>query len=141
MSFELDALLNIPGVTVEMCSYQDQEVYLTLGLLTDSCVCPHCQNHTQQIHQNRPILIRDLPVFGKRVYLRVPRRQFYCASCQRYFTERLDFAGWERRYTQRYEAYIYHKVQSSSLEQIAREETLSFDQVQGIFNHQNAQKK
>jgi hypothetical protein len=29
MSFELDALLNIPGVTVEMCSYQDQEVYLT----------------------------------------------------------------------------------------------------------------
>jgi len=69
------------------------------------------------------------------------RRQFYCASCQRYFTERLDFAGWERRYTHRYEAYIYQKIQSSSLEQIAREEGLSFDQVQGIFNHQNAQKK
>ncbi len=28
MSFDLDSLLNIPKVTVETCSYQNNEVYL-----------------------------------------------------------------------------------------------------------------
>jgi len=66
MSFDLDILLNIPGATVEICSYQNDEVYLTLRLLTDDCACPHCERYTEDIHQNRPILIRDLPVFGKK---------------------------------------------------------------------------
>ncbi len=87
------------------------------------------------------MLIRDLPVFGRVVYLKVPRRQFYCSNCQRYFTERLEFADWERRYTQRYEEYIYQRIKSSNIEQVSREEGLSFEKVQGIFNHQNAQKK
>jgi len=141
MSLDLDILLNIPGASVEICSYQNDEVYLTLRLLTDDCACPHCQRYTEDIHQNRPILIRDLPVFGKKVYLKIPRRQFYCANCQRYFTERLDFVAWERRYTRRYEEYIYQRIQSASMEQIGREEDLSFSQIQGIFNHQNDQKK
>ncbi|MEG4577075.1 transposase family protein [Microcoleus sp. N3A4] len=32
------------------------------------------------MHQNRPILVRDLSVFGRPVYLKIPRRQFYCAN-------------------------------------------------------------
>jgi transposase len=93
------------------------------------------------LHQNRPVLIRDLPVFGQSVYLQLPRRQFYCTSCQRYFTERLSFVDWERRYTQRYEDAIYHRVQATSIEQASREEDLSWDQVQGIFQHKFNQEK
>ncbi|PSB60738.1 hypothetical protein C7B79_24670 [Chroococcidiopsis cubana CCALA 043] len=32
------------------------------------------------MHQNRPMLVRDLPSFGRVVYLKVPRRQFYCTQ-------------------------------------------------------------
>ncbi len=141
MAFHLDNLLNIPGVTVETCAYQNNEVYLTLRLLTEESSCPHCGTQTADIHQNRPILMRDLPVFGQPVYLRTPRRQFYCSDCQRYFTEDLHFADWERRYTRRYEEYIYKRVQSSNITQVGREENLSFTQIQGIFNHQRDQKK
>jgi transposase len=35
----------------------------------------------------------------------------------------------------------YQRIQSSSIEQVGREEDLSFTQIQGIFNHQNDQKK
>ena len=70
------------------------------------------------LNPEEPILIRDLSIFGKNVYLETPRRQFYCQHCQRYFTERLTFADWERRYTQRYEEYIYERVQSTSIEQV-----------------------
>ena len=42
---------------------------------------------------------------------------------------------------ERYEEYIYQRVQSTNIEQVSREEKLSWDQVQGIFNHKFAQKK
>ena len=97
--------------------------------------------HSRKLKQNRPTQIRDLSVFGKIVYLNVPRRQFYCQNCQKHFTEKLPFADWERRYTQRYEEYVYERVQSASIEQVSRDEDLSWDQVQGISNHQFSLKK
>ena len=79
----------------------------------------------------------DIPVKVAQIYidLSLARRQFYCSNCQRYFTERLEFVDWERRYTQRYEENIYLKIQSSSIEQVSREEGLSFDKVQGLQNN------
>ncbi len=35
----------------------------------------------------------------------------------------------------RYENAIYQRIQTTSIEQVSREEELSWDQVQGIFNH------
>ncbi|WP_445243720.1 MULTISPECIES: transposase family protein [unclassified Microcoleus] len=49
------------------------------------------------------MLVRDLPVFGRPVYLKIPRRQFYCSNCQRYPTEKINFLDIKRRHTQRYE--------------------------------------
>jgi transposase len=104
-------------------------------------VCPHCDNYTEELHQNRPILARDLSVFGRYVYLQVPRQQFYCANCQRYVTEKLEFLSKKRRHTQRYEQNIYTRVQQSSMEQIGREEGLSYDEIKGIFTQVNSCQK
>ena len=114
---------------------------MKLRFLLEKGDCPYCQQSSEDLHQNRPVLVRDLPVFGQPVQLQVPRRRFYCHPCQRYFTEHLTFVDWERRYTQRYEDYIYQRVQAASMEQVSREEDLSWDQVQGIFKHKFAQQK
>ncbi|MEG4495431.1 transposase family protein [Microcoleus sp. D3_18_C4] len=107
----------------------------------DYATCPHCQKSTDELHQIRPILIRDLPISGQLIELEIPRRQYYCINCQKYFTEQLCFVDEGRRYTQRYEEYIYHRVQVTTVEQVKREEELSWDQIQGIFNHQREQVK
>ena len=70
------------------------------------------------------------------VYLKIPRRQFYCKACQRYRTERLEFIDWERRHTQRYEKHVYQQVKSSCIAQVSREEKLSESEIKGIFDHQ-----
>jgi len=75
------------------------------------------------------------------VYLQVPRRQFYCPSCQRYSTEKLEFLDIKRRHTRRYEQNIYARVQQSSMEQIGREEGLSYDEIKGMFAHVHCEKK
>ena len=110
-------------------------------LLNEEVSCAHCQKLSSELHQNRPILIRALSIFGQATYLKVPRRQFHCGDCQRYFTEPLTFMDEGRQYTRRYEEYIYQQVQLSSIEQVSRVERLSFDRIEGIFKHQFAQKK
>jgi transposase len=141
MSFHLDYLLDLPGVKVETCTQIEGEIYFKLSALAPEIVCPHCNNYTEELHQNRPILVRDLSAFGRFVYLQVPRRQFYCRSCQRYITEKLEFIDKKRRHTQRYEKNIYARVQQSSMSQIGREEGLSYDEIKGIFTQVNSSQK
>ncbi|NEO82596.1 transposase family protein [Moorena sp. SIO4G3] len=47
----------------------------------------------------------------------------------------MNFIDWKRRHTCRYEEDIYQRVQQSSMEQIGREEGVSYDEVKGIFDH------
>jgi len=141
MSFHLDYLLDLPGVKVETCTQIEGQIYFQLSVVALGIVCPHCNKYTEELHQNRPILARDLSVFGRSVYLQVSRRQFYCPSCQRYSTEKLEFLDQKKRHTQRYEQNIYARVQQSSMEQIGREEGLSYDEIKGMFVHVHSGKK
>jgi transposase len=141
MSFHLDYLLNLPGVRVEVCKEVEGIMSLQLEMLSAGISCPHCQKYTEEIHQNRPVIIRDLPTFGRKVYLQVPRRQFHCNECKRYSTEKLEFCDDKRRHTQRYEVNIYERIQQSSMEQIGREEELSYDKIKSIFDHVYQQRK
>ena len=134
MDFHLDGLLNLPDITIERCIKNDTKTILKVDFLTDYATCPHCQQSRDELHQIRPILIRDLSISGQLIELEIPRRQYYCNNCQKYFTEKLCFVDEGRRYTQRYEEYIYHRVQVTTVEQVKREEELSWAQVQGIFN-------
>ena len=141
MNSLLNSLLNLPEITVEGSVHVEGYVCLQVKILAGEINCPHCQNSTRELHQSSSILIRDLPTFGNPVYLKVPRRKFYCRKCQRYSTENLDFIDWRREHTQRYESNIYERVQTSSIEQISREEDLSSEEIQGIFNHVSNQFK
>lgn len=137
----LDRLLGLPGVLIQEFVELEHHVVLKLNLTSNEMICPHCEQVIAKIHQNRPILVRDLSLFGRSVYLQVPRRQFYCSHCQHYSTEVLSFVDWERSYTQRYETYIYQQVKQTTIEQVSQNEELSRDQVEGIFNRQFEQQQ
>lgn len=115
---------------------EGQEVFLILACTEEKVECKNCTNVTNELHQTRHVMVRDLPISGQIVYLKVPRRKFYCKHCQQYFTESLEFMTARRKYTERYEKYIYQRVNVSSIEQVKREESLSWDQVNGIYKHQ-----
>jgi transposase len=141
MDFHLDRLLNFPYATVESCQDMESYVCLKLRLLNDGIICPHCQHCTEHVHQNRPVLVRDLPIFGRGVYLQVPRRQFECDCCGKRTTEPLEFLSAFRRHTKRYEHHIYQRVVATNIEQVCREEELKSDEVKGIFDHISKQHK
>ncbi len=134
MDFYLDTLLCLPKVTVECCQKLEEYVCLHLNLLNGGINCPHCQCYTEEIHQDRPILVRDLSICGQAVYLKIPRRQFECTNCGRYTTELLDFVENKRRHTKRYEKYIYQRVATGSIQEVCREEGLKYDEVKAMFD-------
>jgi len=89
MDFHLDALLNLPYVTVISCQQQEELIFLKLDFVNEGITCPHCQTYTDNLHQTRYILVRDLSIFGSEVHLLVPRRQYICPHCGKYPTEAL----------------------------------------------------
>jgi transposase len=134
MDFHLNSLLNLPNITVFTCYKEAGFIFLHLQLTNEGINCPNCQNHTDTVHQTSHILIRDLSIIGAGVYLKVPRRKFYCNNCQKHPTEQLTWVEHRQRFTQRYQKYIYERVKELSCEQVSRSEDLSIDQVQRIFS-------
>lgn len=135
MDIYLDTLIHLPYITVDGCREVDGTVFLKLQCLNDTIECPECGARLDRINQTEEVLIRDLPVFGKPVYLQVPRRQFHCLVCQKFRTERLEFVTWRHHQTRRYEQAIYEQVKQSSLEEVSRREGLGVATVRAIFNH------
>ena len=141
MDFYLDNLLSFPDVTVSSCQQQEGLILLTLDFLPEGIYCHHCQTYTDNLHQTRPILVRDLSILGQGVYLKVPRRQFICPNCGQYPTERLEWIKLGKKWTKRYEEYLYERVKELTVEQVAKNENLSPKQVQKIFSRQAELKK
>ena len=134
MDFHLNYLLNLPKATVFTCYRETGFTFLQLNLLNEGIDCPNCQKYTDIIHQTSYTLMRDLSIFGSGVYLKVPRRKFYCTNCQKYPTEQLAWVKKRQRFTERYQEYIYERVKESSCDQVSRNEELSAEQIQRIFS-------
>ncbi|NJK73402.1 MAG: ISL3 family transposase [Oscillatoriales cyanobacterium RU_3_3] len=137
MESPMTGLINLPSISVVSSFSVEDAICFELKILASSMACPHCGQSTKELHQIRPILVRDLPVFGQPAYLKIPRRNFYCRHCQKYVTERLEFLDWRRPYTKRYEANIYQRVLQQNVAQVSREEGLTWAQVEGIFKSVN----
>lgn len=55
----------------------------------NTAVCNRCGEKSEKLHQNHYYLVKDLPISGQPVYLRVNRRQFKCKNCKKPFSEEL----------------------------------------------------
>jgi transposase len=128
MNSNLDHLLNLPQATVISSEKVSDFCLLQLQFTNKGISCPHCREYSDILHQTQHILVRDLSISGVEVYLRVPRRRFYCTQCQRYATERLTWLTSKQLFTDRYKNYIYLQVKESTVEQIGSK------RVQKIFD-------
>ena len=110
MDFHLDTLLNLPNVVADSYSSTLDAIVVKLQLVNAGINCPNCSEYISQIHQTRSVLVRDLSIFGRVVYLKVPRRQFYCSTRRKSPTEPLLLTNRKQRQTNRYQEYIYERV-------------------------------
>lgn len=98
-------------------------------------VCPTCQQLSLAVPDyGEPQLIRDLPIWNRRCWLRYGPRRFECATCENTLVERVVWREPGFDYTTRYEQFVSEQVRRQAVAQVARAERLSEDIVQGIFD-------
>ena len=130
----LTELLNLDSVKVN--SYRQHEgigIILQVELLNQESNCPRCGKKSHRLHQNHRYLVKDLPLSGQGVYLEVNRRQFKCTSCERPFSEELNFLGTRRTYTNRLAHSIIQEVLSSNIQSVAQKSHVTTEEIETML--------
>lgn len=69
---------------------------------SDFEVCPKCATPSRSRYDHRHVVVKDAPVRGSSIKLRIKKRRFYCKPCRKPFTEPVQGVSKGQRTTQRY---------------------------------------
>lgn len=77
-------------------------------------VCPKCATASSSIYDRRKVTVKDAPIRGKLVIIRLTKRRFYCRPCRKPFTEPVGGIAKRSRTTQRYRKHLLWACQNFS---------------------------
>lgn len=108
---QLDSVTELLGIANFKVAYMvrqsENRIDLVLRRIEEKpCVCSGCGKvHHTPVHSIDTVIIEDLPISGKRVFLHVPKRRSLCHEDEKIRTEELE---WLRgRVTRRFAEQIY----------------------------------
>lgn len=126
--------LGLQGVLIENIEEIDDTIHIYCKLERKIHKCPVCGNHTDKIHDYREQIIKDIPAFGKFVFIHLKKRRYSC-SCGKRFYEKNSFLPRFHRMTNRLVAYVIDKLRcEASFTRVAKEVNLSLPTVIRIFD-------
>ena len=129
-----EKLLGLQGVLIENIEEIDDTIHIYCKLERKIHKCPVCGNHTDKIHDYREQIIKDIPAFGKFVFIHLKKRRYSC-SCGKRFYEKNSFLPRFHRMTNRLVAYVIDKLRcEASFTSVAKEVNLSLPTVIRIFD-------
>jgi transposase len=77
-------------------------------------VCPKCATPSRSVYDHRLVTIKDSPIRGHGIRLRIKKRRFYCKTCRKPFTEPLQGVRKSHRTTERYRREVLWAAESFS---------------------------
>jgi transposase len=127
----LDKFLNLEGIVIQ--GYRHLEnigIVFEIEAKNKKATCPRCGKVSDKLHQNHRHLVKDLPMSGQSVYLKVNRRQFKCDNCQKPFRENLDFVAVKRTYTKRLARNILEQLKEGDILNVSRRNGVTEEEIQ-----------
>jgi len=80
-------LLGIKDVIVKDIIEFNTEIHISFTLKRRPHTCPYCGCITEQIHDYRESILKDIPIGGKKTFLHYRKRRYHCPSCHKHFYE------------------------------------------------------
>ena len=90
----LTQLLNIQGYkVVEVISTTEEDIHLRLeAYKRNKAVCSGCgEIHEEGYHSEKEVIVEDLPLSDRRVYLHIKKRLYRCPKDGRIYVEKIDW--------------------------------------------------
>jgi transposase len=133
-----EQLLDLPHIRVEQVEQdRDGHYRVTVTSTEEGTHCHRCGRHiTQRYGQAPPIELRHLPIFGKRVYLRIRPIRYRCSYCdqQPTTTQKLSWYRPKSPHTKAFEQSMLLACINSTVEDVSRKEAIGYDAVMGILD-------
>jgi transposase len=130
--------LDIPDVRVLQTDLtQADEFILTVESTLTSTSCRRCgRTITEQHGEDRPRLVRHLPILGRVVYLRIRPKRFRCPFCDDHptTTQELDWYDPNALHTKAYERHLIVQLVNSTVTDVVAKEDVSYDALLGILD-------
>jgi transposase len=130
--------LDIPNVRVLQTDLtQADEFILTVESTVESTICRRCGRLlTEQHGEDRPRLLRHLPILGRVVYLRIRPKRFRCPFCDDHptTTQQLDWYDPNALHTKAYERHLIVQLVNSTVTDVVAKEDVSYDALLGILD-------
>lgn len=128
-----EKLTGLQGLSIEKVEENQNTIHIHCKLERKKHKCPCCGKLTNTIHDYREQVIKDIPAFGKYVFIHIKKRR-YCCTCGKRFAEKNKFLPSYHRMTNRLSAYIINKLRDAvTYTSVAREMNLSVNTVIRIF--------
>ena len=133
-TYSIEKLTGLQGIIINNIESNKKEVHIHCELERKPHKCPNCGCVTDCVHDYRVQVIKDIPNFGKFVYIYLRKRRYRC-KCRKRFAEDNNFLAKYQRYTTRFIIYIIELLRNTtSFTQIARENNTSVTKVMRIFD-------
>ena len=133
-TYFIEKLTGLQGLIINNIESNEKEVHIHCELERKPHKCPNCGCVTDCVHDYRVQVIKDIPGFGKFVYIHLRKRRYRC-KCGKRFAEDNNFLAKYQRYTTRFIIYIIELLRNTtSFTQIARENNTSVTKVMRIFD-------
>lgn len=134
--------LNIPDVKIlNIETTKTNDLVITVKSMKKSTKCHKCGQNIKKIHgYGEAIMLRHLPILGQSVYIRLRPARFQSGDCdnQPTTTEESDWYNRRSKFTKVYEEWLMKMLINSTISDVARKESVSYDDVEGVLDRQIA---
>ncbi len=136
--FEID--LNLPDVKIlHIETTKINDLIITVKSTKKSTECHKCGQKITKVHgYGEAIMLRHLPILGQSVYIRLRPTRFQCDTCDNHPTTREDADWYNQRskFTKAYEEWLMRMLINSTIDDVARKEDVSSEEVESVLNRQ-----
>jgi len=96
--------------------------------ISDLEVCPKCASPSKSVYDHRWVQVRDEPIRGDHVRLKILKRRFYCKPYSRPLTELIPGVLPRRKTTQRFRLPVMEAYEKyTDLSRVKREFKVSYE--------------
>lgn len=132
--------LNIPDVEILKVEYsKSDDLIITVKSTKSSTCCRNCGKNIDKPHgYDNPIILRHLPILGKRVYIRIKPTRYVCINCNDgpTTTEQAEWYNRRSKFTKAYEEYLMLTLINSTVSDVTMKEGVSCESVDGALDRQ-----
>jgi transposase len=132
----IENLIGIKDIIVTSVSQADFELHIYFEMKKVKHKRPQYEAVTENTHNYRQQVIKEVPAFGKTTYLHLRKRRYICKHCGKRFYESTPFLPRYHRMTKRLISSIINEMKSThSLKSVAQRANVSTPTVCRVFKY------